>query len=173
MTNQWAVFESHVHLCKYQCKSTGVDELSISCISFWYWLLLSQLVLINFWYRSLLPLHFTSTIKYLYGRLQWRAEARIRTPAQHGKAWELFFFGNAFKKVVIHFPAFICQGYCKITMTNKDWKMDNYFLECGFTETISRLERELLPVYLRTKPAEETELQKINLPQPQLSLQSF
>ena len=34
MTNQWAVFESHVHLCKPQYKSTGVDELLISCINF-------------------------------------------------------------------------------------------------------------------------------------------
>mgnify|MGYP007058640216 FL=1 len=43
-TNQWAVFESHVHLCKPQyIKSTGVDELSVSRI--------------NFWYRSLLFFH--------------------------------------------------------------------------------------------------------------------
>ena len=27
MTNQWAVFESHVRLCKPQYKSTGIDEL--------------------------------------------------------------------------------------------------------------------------------------------------
>ena len=33
-TNQQAVFESNVHLCKPQYKSTGVDELSISCINF-------------------------------------------------------------------------------------------------------------------------------------------
>ena len=47
-----------------------------------------------------------------------------------------------------------------ITMTNKDWKMDDYFLECVLTETISRLERELLPVYLRTKSAEERSCKK-------------
>ena len=40
-TNQWAIFKSHVHLCKPQYKSTGVDELSISCINFWYSLLQS------------------------------------------------------------------------------------------------------------------------------------
>ena len=33
MTNQWVVFESHVHLCKPQYKSTGADELFISCIN--------------------------------------------------------------------------------------------------------------------------------------------
>ena len=33
-TNQWAVFESQVHLCKPQCKSTGVEELSVSFINF-------------------------------------------------------------------------------------------------------------------------------------------
>ena len=30
MTNQWAVFESHVHLCKPKYKSTGVDEFIIN-----------------------------------------------------------------------------------------------------------------------------------------------
>ena len=34
MTNQWAVFDSDVHLCKPQHKSTEVDELLISCINF-------------------------------------------------------------------------------------------------------------------------------------------
>ena len=41
MTNQWAVFDSDVHLCKPQHESTEVDELLISCINFWYTLLLS------------------------------------------------------------------------------------------------------------------------------------
>ena len=34
ITNQWAVFESHVHLCKTQYNSNGVDELLRSCINF-------------------------------------------------------------------------------------------------------------------------------------------
>ena len=34
MTNQWAVFESHVHLCQPQYKSNGVDELLITYINF-------------------------------------------------------------------------------------------------------------------------------------------
>ena len=34
MTNHWAVFESHVHLCKPQYKQTEFDELIISCINF-------------------------------------------------------------------------------------------------------------------------------------------
>ena len=46
MTNQEAVFESNVYLCKPQHKSTGVDELLISCINFWY-RLLSQLISIH------------------------------------------------------------------------------------------------------------------------------
>ena len=32
-TDQWAVFESHVHPCEPQYKSTGVNELLISCIN--------------------------------------------------------------------------------------------------------------------------------------------
>ena len=34
MTNQWAVFELHVHLCIPQYKSTEVYELLINCINF-------------------------------------------------------------------------------------------------------------------------------------------
>ena len=42
MTNQKAAFELRVHLCKPQYKSTGVDKLLISCLNFWYWLLISH-----------------------------------------------------------------------------------------------------------------------------------
>jgi len=54
MTKEQEAFESHLHLCKPQYKSTGVDELLTSYISFWYRLLLSYLVFIHFWYRSVL-----------------------------------------------------------------------------------------------------------------------
>ena len=36
MTYQETVFESHVHLCKPQYNSTGVDELLISCTNISY-----------------------------------------------------------------------------------------------------------------------------------------
>ena len=75
MTNQWVVFKSHVHLCKPQYKSTGVDELLISCSNFWlqaptqptgiHWLSIQIPSIVSFHKYDKL---FASD---LYGRPQW------------------------------------------------------------------------------------------------------
>ena len=74
MPNQRAVFESHVHLYKPQYKSTGVDELLISCINFWW--APTQLISIHKLLVQMSPIvqfHKGDKIiaSYLYGRLQW------------------------------------------------------------------------------------------------------
>ena len=48
MTNQWAVFESHVHLYKPQANTTRVDEFLIDCIKFWYRFVITQLYSFTF-----------------------------------------------------------------------------------------------------------------------------